>query len=253
MIDTIVLRFDAPLMSFGGVIIIDQNGVTRMFPARSMLAGMLGNALGYDHRDAGMLQALQERIEYAVRSDHSGKLLRDFQTVDLSQSFLWEGWTTRGRVQERFGESGNQIKSLKKAASQGKPPPHTEKTTHIRFRDYLADAVYTVALELKPSDGDPDAGQLEAALRGPARPLFIGRKPCLPGEPIFLCRLHVESLRDALIEAPLSKRAEGSRFRVWRPAAGPQERGALPLTDNRDWANQIHVGRRFIVEEFIDV
>lgn len=234
MIDAIILRFDAPLMSFGGVV-IDQNGFTRMFPARSMLAGMLGNALGYDHRDAGMLQALQERIEHAVRCDRPGELLRDFQTVDLSQDFMQTGWTTRGVAQGRAGAEA------------------TRQGTHIRFRDYLADAVYTIALALEPPDGDPDAERLEAALRAPARPLFIGRKPCLPGAPIFLCRLRADSLRDTLIEAPLSKRAEGSRFRIWRPAAGPEERGALPLTDDRDWVNQIHVGRRFIVEEFIDV
>ena len=253
MIDSIILRFDAPLLSFGGVV-IDQNGVTRMYPARSMLAGMLGNALGYDHRDADLLQKLQERIDYAVREDRPGQLLRDFQTVDLSQPFLWEGWTTRGRVQERFGESGNEIRSLKKAASRGEPPPHTEKTTHIRYRDYLADAIYTVALALRTPDGDPDIARLETALRAPARPLFIGRKSCLPAEPIFLARYPAENLRDALVRAPLSARASANRrLRVWRSAEGPQVRGALPLTDERDWTNQIHVGRRFIVEESIDV
>jgi CRISPR system Cascade subunit CasD len=234
MIDAIVLRFDAPLMSFGGVV-IDQNGFTRRFPARSMLTGMLGNALGYDHRDADLLQALQERIEYAVREDHPGEPLSDYQTVDLSQDFMQTGWTTRGIAQGRAGAEA------------------TRQGTHIRLRDYLADAVYTVALALEPPNGNPDVGRLEAALRAPARPLFIGRKSCLPAEPIFLCCLHMESLRDAVIRAPLSKRAEGQRFRIWRSAAGPQERGALPLTDNRDWANQIHVGRRFIIEEFIDV
>jgi CRISPR system Cascade subunit CasD len=234
MIDAIVLRFDAPLMSFGGVV-IDHNGFTRRFPARSMLTGMLANALGYDHRDADLLQNLQTRIEYAVREDRPGKLLGDYQTVDLSQDFMQTGWTTRGVAQGRAGAEA------------------TRQGTHIRLRDYLADAVYTVALALEPPEGNPDAGRLEVALRAPARPLFIGRKSCLPAEPIFLCRLHVESPRDAVIRAPLSKRAEGQRFRIWHSAAGPQERGALPLTDDRDWANQIHVGRRFIVEEFIDV
>ncbi|MBV8455541.1 MAG: type I-E CRISPR-associated protein Cas5/CasD, partial [Acetobacteraceae bacterium] len=174
-------------------------------------------------------------IEYAVRCDRSGKLLRDFQTVDLSQEFMQTGWTTRGVAQGRAGADA------------------TRQGTHIRLRDYLADAVYTIALALQPADGDPDAERLEAALCAPARPLFIGRKPFLPSTPIFLGRLRVESLRDALIKAPLSKRTEGSRFRIWLPAAGPQVRGALPLTDDRDWANQIHVGRRFIIEESIDV
>jgi CRISPR system Cascade subunit CasD len=234
MIDAIILRFDAPLMSFGGVV-IDHNGITRMFPARSMLTGMLGNAFGYDHRDADALQALQERIEYAVREDRPGRLLPDYQTVDLSQDFMQAGWTTRGVAQGRAGAEA------------------TRQGTHIRLRDYLADAVYTIALALLAPETDPDARRLEAALRAPARPLFIGRKSCLPSEPIFLARRQAESLLTALKEAPPSKRAEGNQFRVWLPVAGPQVRGALPLTDERDWTNQIHVGRRFIVEESVDV
>jgi CRISPR system Cascade subunit CasD len=234
VIDAILLRFDAPLMSFGGTA-IDQRRITRPYPGRSMLTGLLGNALGYDHSDANSLQALQERIEYAVREDHAGKLLRDFQTADLSQDFMQAGWTTGGVAQRRAGAEA------------------TRQGTHIRLRDYLADAIYTVALALEPPDADPDAARLEAALCAPARPLFIGRKSCLPAEPIFLSRRQTESLLTALKEAPRSKRAQGAHFRIWRPVAGPQVRGALPLTDDRDWSNQIHVGRRFIIEEFIDV
>lgn len=252
MIDALILRFDAPIVAFGGVL-IDAHGVTRSFPARSMLTGLLGNALGYGHRDAALLQALQARIHYAVRCDRPGQRLRDFQTVDLSQPFLWEGWTTRGTVQGRYGESGNEIKLLKSAFSKGQSLPLTKKTTSIRRRDYIADSVYTVALALDASATQPDLAALADAVREPGRPLFIGRKSCLPAEPVFVTRLQAASLREALITAPLSKRAAGHRFRVWLPADGPHVSGALPLSDDRDWANQIHVGRRFILEAFIDV
>jgi CRISPR system Cascade subunit CasD len=143
---------------------------------------------------------------------------------------------------------------LKNAAWQGKPLPHTEKTTHIRYRDYLADAVYTVALALRPPAIDPDAARLKAALQAPARPLYIGRKSCLPAGPIFIGRYPAQDLRDALVRAPLSARAPANRrLRAWFAAEGPHVRGALPLTDDRDWTNQIHVGRRFVLEDFIDV
>lgn len=235
MIDAVILRFDAPLISFGGVV-IDNNGVTREFPARSMLAGLLGNALGWDHRDAPALQALQERIRHAVRCDRQGAVIRDYQTVDLSQPFLARGWTTRGVAQGRAGAEA------------------TRSGTHIRLRDYLADAVYTVALTLDPPAAAPDASRLAEALITPARPLFIGRKPCLPSAPIFVSRLQAADLRDALVRAPLSSRAaDGRNLRAWFAAAGPAERGALPITDDRDWTNQIHHGRRFIREESIDV
>lgn len=234
MIEVILLRLDAPLMSFGGVA-IDHHRVTREYPGRSMLTGLLGNALGYDHRDAEQLQALQARIEYGVRCDRPGKRLRDYQTVDLSQAYMQEGWTTRGFVQRRAGAE------------------NTRLGTHIRLRDFLADAVYTIALALKPPDAETGLDRLDAALRHPARPLFFGRKSCLPTESVFLCRLQTASLRSALQEAPLSLRAEGQCFRIWLPAEGPPERGAFPVTDERDWTNQIHVGRRFIVEDSVNV
>ncbi len=234
MIDVIILRFDAPLISFGGVV-IDNNGVTRSFPARSMLTGLLANALGYEHRDFAALQSLQQRIQYAVRCDRTGELVRDYQTVDLSQPFLALGWTTRGAAQARAGEVA------------------TRTGTHIRLRDYLADAVYTVALTLEPPEAEPDTAKLAAALQSPARPLFIGRKPCLPAEPILVGRARADSLRAALLTAPLSSRARCRKLRAWFPAEGPLSRGATPVTDDRDWANQIHVGRRFLTEEFIDV
>src|SRR5262245_50040362 len=103
MMEVLLLRFDAPLISFGGPA-VDQERVIQEFPARSMLAGQFANALGYEHRDAPKTQRLQDRIQYAARRDRQGKRLTDFQTVDLGQSFLrGTGWTTWGRPEERAG------------------------------------------------------------------------------------------------------------------------------------------------------
>ena len=49
MRDALILRFDAPLMSFGGPM-VDHNGVVQDFPPTSLLTGLIGNALGYEHR-----------------------------------------------------------------------------------------------------------------------------------------------------------------------------------------------------------
>jgi len=242
MPDIMILRFDAPIVSFGGVL-VDAYGVTRDFPSCSMLTGLLGNALGMDHRDADQLEALQRRLVYAVRCDVPGEILRDYQTVDLSQPFLKRGWTTRGVVQGRAGAEA------------------TRTGTHIRYRDYIANSIYTVALTLVPPGGAPDLPGLEEALRAPARPLFIGRKPCLPAAPLLAACIQGEvkreglldsalTLRQALIDFPAASRAAGDgRFRIWYPAVGPSDIGSLPLTDHRDWRNQIHVGRRFYKEE----
>ena len=120
MLDFILLRFDAPLMSFGGVT-IDRNGITREFPARSMIAGLLGNALGLAHGDGAALGALQHRIIYAVRCDQPGTIVV----------------TTRPSIcRRRSWNAAGPRMELHKAAPGGE----ARTGTHIRLRDYLADA-----------------------------------------------------------------------------------------------------------------
>ncbi len=235
--EILLLRFDAPLMSFGAPI-VDQYGFIQPYPALSMMTGLLANALGYTHAETARLERLQERLRYAVREDRRGQQLRDFQTVDLSQPFLHDerAWTTRGALETRQGGT----------ASLG---------IHIRLRDYWADAVYTVALTLDPPDEPPTLADLEQALRFPARPLFIGRKPCLPAAPLVIRRMEAADLLDALRRAPLDVRADrAATYRVWwqlnpddpPPGQGVWENLRRPVTDRRDWANQIHVGSRWI-------
>ena len=123
--DCLLLRLDAPLMSFGSVV-VDQLNPTWRFPARSMLVGLLGNALGWDHRDADRLQALQDRLRFAARWDAEPEPLTDYQTVDLGQGFMLDtGWTTRGQREDRRGGS----------AATG---------THQRWRDHWANGVAAV-------------------------------------------------------------------------------------------------------------
>lgn len=232
----LLARLDAPLISFGGTA-VDARGVTDVFPARSMVAGLVGNALGYDHRDVGLLSRLQQRLVIGARMDREGIPVVDFQTVDLGQPFLREGWTTDGRVEGREGGT----------AGVG---------THIRWRHYLADAVYTVALTLTPEAEAPMLEDLQRAFEAPARPLFIGRKCCIPSEPLALGIVETGSLLDALATAPLSARAASGRklVRVPRSEARDGFRGAeRAITESRDWANQIHVGRSIVLEGMLEL
>ena len=48
----LILHLDAPLMAFGAPI-VDQHGETGDVPLPSMIAGLLGNALGYRRVEAG--------------------------------------------------------------------------------------------------------------------------------------------------------------------------------------------------------
>lgn len=236
-IDVLLLRLEAPLMSFGGVL-VDQRGDTRLHPAQSMLTGLLANALGWHHRDFERLQRLQDRLRWATRRDRKGRSIPDFQTVDLGQDFLRTGWTTRGRPESRSGGSA-------------------KTATHIRYREYLADAAYTVALTLKSAVESPNLDTLESALREPARPLFLGRKPCIPARPILhrQPRIFTDSLHAALEEAAPETGDDDphSGLMAWWPDAPGEPKGEerFPLTDERDWRNQVHVGRRFLWQGII--
>jgi CRISPR system Cascade subunit CasD len=236
-VEALILRLDAPLMSFGAVI-VDNIGVTGALPGRSMLTGLLGNALGYRHGDDTKLQDLQDRIQYAVRCDRSGQTLVDFQTVDLSMSHMEEGWTTRGHSESRDGGP-------------------SAKGTHIRYRHFLADAVYTIALTLDPPESDPTVATLATALDRPARPLFIGRKACLPSVPILTALKTGSDLRAILRDAPHPDAGHRSDppWRAWWPVDerfDERRERKIALYDDRDWTNQIHTGRRWMVEGSID-
>jgi CRISPR system Cascade subunit CasD len=224
--DCLMLRFDAPLMSFGAVV-VDQNHPIWRYPGKSMLTGLLGNALGWDHRDTDRLQGLEARLRFAARWDAEPVPLQDFQTVDLGQEFMvGTGWTTRGKDESRRGASGT--------------------STHIRKRDYWANGVMTVALTLTGEES-PTLDALETALRYPARPLFLGRKPCMPSGPILIGLRQAESLKAALSAEPLAEIGPRQRPRVidalWPLDEGPGQ-GTEERYDRRDWANNIHRGSR---------
>ncbi len=225
--DCLILRFDAPLLSFGAVV-VDENNPTWRFPGTAMLAGLLGNALGWDHRDTGHLQALQDRLRFAARWDAEPVPMTDYQTADLGQPFMVDtGWTTRGRREDRKGGT----------AATG---------THQRWRDYWANGVLTVALALD-GESPPGLDDLEHALRTPARPLFLGRKSCLPAAPILVGRREAEGVKAALSAEPLAdigpRRRPQSIAALW-----PLDEDTSDTTeerfDLRDWANNIHRGAR---------
>lgn len=234
----LVLRLDAPLVSFGAPA-IDQNGVVQAFPALSMLTGLLANALGWDHRDADRLDFLQERVRYAARIDREGEALVDYQTVDLGKDWMLPeraGWTTRGRIAARGG-----------ASSEG---------THERFRHYRADSLHTAALTLVGDDA-PTVDDVAQALRSPARPLFIGRKCCLPATPILLDVVDGVSLVRSLASIPRPRRSDSGRLRAFwwegdESGTAVGESHVVAVTDERDWRNRVHVGRRLMREGHVD-
>ena len=235
----VILRLDAPLMSFGSVI-VDQNGYTDLFPGTAMLTGLLANALGWHHGDVERLQSLQDRLAFAARWDVAPERLIDYHTVDLGQSKMSEpGWTTRGTAEHRGGGASARL------------------GTHQRYRHYWVDGILTVALTVS-DDWPPTLQELGAGLRQPARPLFLGRKTCLPARPLLDALTPVaegEDLLDILRRVPVwNRNGEPSadtagRLACW-PAGQPVGRPARVqrVFDLRDWANQLPAGSRWRAE-----
>ena len=232
----LLLRLEAPLMAFGGPV-VDAIGPTRRFPGQAQVAGLLGNALGYRHGDAALLDALQARLRLASALIRPGELLRDFQTVFLGRPHLvGTGWTTRGRVEKRGGASSRE--------------------THIRERWYMADAMALLAVTLAP-EGEPGLDDLARALDHPARPLFIGRKPCLPASPINMGIVDAVDAADALRQGAArlaARKPVEVEVEIDARLADDQPTGITDtLIDGRDWRNQMHTGARAVHRRTLDL
>ena len=228
----LVLRLEAPLLAFGGVA-IDQVGVTRDFPAASMLTGLLANALGYRRTEWRKHQMLQDSLIFATRRERENVfgLLTDTQNAQLAKND--KGWTTWGTPEGRDG------------ASYGAP--------HRRRRDYHADACVVVVLRVASSDTGPDLEKLAAALDRPARPLFIGRKPCLPSLPLRQKdTITAPDAYAALQGFPPEQSAPECLRAIWPLGEGPETGETvtriLDLPDLRNWRTGLHGGARKVVE-----
>jgi CRISPR system Cascade subunit CasD len=231
----LLLRLEAPLMAFGREM-IDAAGPTRDDPDASLLTGLFANALGWRRGEMARLQALQDRLRFATRLDRPGAELRDYQIATLYQDEA--GWTTRGAPE------GREPSPSYKNNARGR-----KHLSHQRYRYFRADASLTLAAALDDPDAAPTLDDLAAALIEPARPLFIGRKPCLPSEPLLLGRVEAPTLLAALDSTPPRGDDERHRHmlaRVEADAIDPARaagREDQPRTTRRDWVAGVHAGQ----------
>ena len=211
-------------MSFGREM-VDARGPVADFPAASMLTGLLANALGWRREQREAHAALQDRLRFAVRLDRTGEAFTDFQTAQLGKNDV--GWTTRGRREGRAGDS------------YGSP--------HIRLRDFAADASAAIALCLEPAAATPAVDDLAAALQRPARPLFLGRKPCLPSRPVLHGMDDHDDLLAALGAIPRAEDAAPMPLlQLPEDAAAMPGDELRPISDERDWISGVHGGGRTV-------
>lgn len=154
---SLVLRLAAPLQSWGGASQFDRRD-TRPEPTKSGIIGLLAAAQGRRRQDR--IDDLVQ-LQLGVRTDRPGTLLIDFHTAS---DYLGRGLPTtelNGRgIQKR----------------------NRSKPTYITRRHYLQDAVFVVAISGPATELDA----LHDALRAPAFPLALGRRACVPTQPLVL-------------------------------------------------------------------
>ncbi|MGQ0601469.1 MAG: type I-E CRISPR-associated protein Cas5/CasD [Anaerolineales bacterium] len=158
---TLLFRLVAPLQSWG----VQSHFTIRDTanePSKSGVAGVLCAALGVDREDDAALRRVAAAY-MGVRADREGMLKRDYHS---SQNIL---------------------------KAQG-----GTKETDVSLRWYLADAAFLVGLH---SDDRALLEELYAALQAPLWPLFLGRKACVPGEPLFFKDRALALQEKPLVEA----------------------------------------------------
>jgi CRISPR system Cascade subunit CasD len=196
----LVLRLAGPLQSWGDRSPFNRRE-TRPEPTKSGVIGLLAAAAGHP-RDEPLGEFLDLRM--GVRVDQPGSLLRDYHTVS----------DYRGRPLPQAGVSAKGVQK----------PTSPAKHTHITQRYYLQDAVFVAAVT------GPSAliEALYEALSRPAFPLALGRRSCVPTQPIRL-GLRTGALLDVLSREPWQA-AEHTRSAYARRAKGHPERIDLPAT-----------------------
>lgn len=223
----LLLRLCSPMVAFGGEV-IDKHGVIRTFPAVSMITGLLANALGWDRGDSAQHNRLQARLVMGARIDSFGDHFVDFQTAQLESND--KGWTTRGRPEGRAGASG------------------TYAGPHLRYRHYGADGDVLVAMRLKFSEEYPTLDDLANALDKPFRPLFVGRKNCIPSGRLMAGWVEADNILNALEMAPPA--LQNPALAQWPESEGrlSEPHQMKDVCDERSWTSGIHGGWRPVIE-----
>lgn len=234
----LVLRLHAPLIAFGGEA-IDNLGVIRDFPALSMVTGLIANALGWDRSQGAEHNRLQERLRIGCVLEPGTTRLQDYQTAILYQKDA--AWTTWGEKDVREPSPSYQVDSSGR-----------QTLTQQRYRDYHTNLCAWVALALQPAEEMPTLQEIATALDQPARPLFIGRKPCLPTGRLvagWQVAADIHSALQALVAAHGTSAHQAPWHAQWPDGEGSQPGDRLlDICDERNWISGVHGGWRPVRE-----
>lgn len=178
--NTLLLRLAGPMQSWGTSSRF-QLRRTDLYPSKSGVLGILLCARGVGREDSKAALEPLNRLLMGVR-------------VDLCGTIGWDYHTAGAKTGIRQAENGKP----KITQSTG------EYETLVSRRQYLYDASFLVALMGDMSTIDACARDLD----DPEWPIFLGRKSCVPGEPVFIRTGRFDTLTAALESLPWRPRLD---------------------------------------------
>lgn len=224
--NTLFLRLSGPMQAWGTGSRL-QIRRSDPYPSKSGVLGILLCALGVRRSAAqGRLKEFA-RLLCGVRIDRPGTLDWDYHTVGA-------------KIGIRQAEGG-----IKRTAST------KEFETLLSRRQYILDSSFLVALH-----GDTDLiDQATDAIKEPVWPFFLGRKCCIPSEPVYSGTGSFVDLHTALGSVPFSTGTHASieervalRAILEHPPGAPPPPNAFVVYDvPRTFSNPSH-GPRWVYE-----
>lgn len=157
----LALYLRAPLQSWGASSKFGDRG-TLDAPTRSGLTGLLAAACGVDKNDEARDRDWLDRaarLSFEVVGFKRGDRMTDYHTVGA-----------------RYDKDDPWQKRMIPTTADGKP-----RGTDLTHRDYLSDSVFGAVL----SGDDALVAEMAAALANPVWGVWLGRKSCIPTEPVF--------------------------------------------------------------------
>lgn len=177
MSNYLLFQLYGPLASWGDIA-VGEYRPSFAHPSKSAIIGLLAAALGIRRDEEERQNSLAATFSFAVRVDAMGVLLRDYHTTQVPSAK--RGVTHYTRQSELAIDDLNTI---------------------LSSRDYLCDAVYTVAITV--ANGSPySLEEFASALAMPVFTLYLGRKSCPLAMPLHPQIVNAATLRDALASVP---------------------------------------------------
>ncbi|MFI6019028.1 type I-E CRISPR-associated protein Cas5/CasD [Streptomyces sp. NPDC051287] len=184
----LLLRLAGPLQSWGERSPFAPDRDTAPFPTRSALTGMFAAAEGIPRHNTAALDPYTA-LELTVRIDRPGHPLVDYHTA-----------------------GGGRPKDQTPATSGGS----NKGAAVVTRRHYLADAVFVIAV----TGPETVTERLAAALARPHWAPYLGRRSCVPDEPLLLRTTEPDPVGQLLRAVPLSP----------DPARPAPKDGTVPVT-----------------------